>query len=229
MRFSGFRTKTAVMVFAAAGATSAFGYWGYGELRAHQLRDDITALVTDASLRMQTALSAQLPPTTVENPAVLRRFYEHAEAVDAHFRKLNDENAALVADFANAADDYLLTSREILLRWASSQRYRIKLSGSIQVLQDHMRADDRTAAWISAAVRAKEQVEEDYRDYNRAVNALSTLLGTFPAARDKMSPHLDVALLTDENVIATARTNALAASAVAKDEMEKIRQLRTYR
>ena len=228
MRFSGFRTKTAVLAFAAAGATSAFAYWGYGELRAHQLRDEITTLVTDTSLRMQAALSAQLAPAAA-HPALLRRFYEHAEAVDAHFRKLDGENAAPVADLANAADDYLLTSREILLRWASSQRYRVKLSGSIQVLQDHMRADDRTAAWISAAVRAKEQVEEDYRDYNRAVNALSTLLGTFPAARDRMAPHLDAALLADENVIETARTSALAASALAQHEMEKIRQLRTYR
>jgi hypothetical protein len=229
MRFSGFRTKTVVMVFAAVGTTSAFGYWGYGELRAYQLRDEITALVTDASLRVQTALSARLPPATMQNPAVLRRFYEHAEAVDAHFRRLDAENTAPVADLANAADDYLLTSREILLRWASSQRYRVKLSGSIQALQDHMRADDRTADWISAAVRAKEQVEEDYRDYNRAVDALSTLLETFPAARDRMAPHVDGALLADKKVIATARTKALAASAAAQDEMEKIRQLRTYR
>jgi hypothetical protein len=174
------------MVLAAAAATSAFGYWSYGEFRAHQLRDEITELVKDASLRMQTALSAEVPRIAADNPAVLRKFYEHAEAVDAHFRKLHEENVAPAADLADAADDYLLTSREILLRWASTQRYGLKLSGSINALQEHMRADDRTGAWVSEAVRAKERVEEDYRDYNRAVNALSTLLGTFPAARGKM-------------------------------------------
>jgi hypothetical protein len=228
MRFSGFRTKTAVMVIATAAATSAFGYWGYGELRAHQLREEITALVTDASLRMQAVLSTEVP-LAVESPAVLRRFYEHAEAVEAHFRKLHDENVAPVASLADAADDYLLTSREILLRRASSERYRQKLAGSIKALREHMGADDHTAAWVSKAVRAKENVEDDYRDYNRAVNALGTLLTTFPAARDKMAPHLDAALLTDEKLVATARTHALAASARAADEIEKIRQLRTYR
>lgn len=229
MRFSGFRGKTAVMILATAGATSAFGYWGYGELRAYQLRDEITALVKDTSLRMQTALSAEAPPVAVDNPALLRKFYEHAEAVDAHFRKLQDQEVARVADLASAADDYLLTSREILLRWASSQRYRVKLSGSIRTLQDHMRADDRSAAWISEAVRAKVRVEEDYRDYKRAVDALGTLLGTFPATRDKMAPYLDAGLLTDEKLVATARTHAFAASALAAHEIERIRQLRTYR
>jgi hypothetical protein len=229
MRFSGLKSKTVVMILATVGATSAFGYWGYGELRAYQLRDEITALVKDASLHMQTALSAEVPPIAVDNPALLRKFYDHAEAVDAHLRELQGENVAAVGDLASAADDYLLTTREILLRWASSQRYRVKLSSSIRALQNHMRADDRSAAWISEAVRAKEQVEEDYRDYKRAMDALSTLLGTFPATRAKMAPHLDAALLTDEKLVATARTHTLAASALAAGEIERIRQLRTYR
>ena len=229
MRFSGFRSKTAVMMLAAAGTTSAFGYWGYGELRAYQLRDEITALVKDTSQRMQTALSMDAPPIAVDNPVLLRKFYEHAEAVDAHLRELQGENVAAVGDLANAADDYLLTSREILLRWASSQRYRVKLSGSIKTLQVHMRADDGSPAWIIEAVRSKEQVEEDYRDYKRAVNALGTLLGTFPAARRKMAPHLDTALLADEKLVATARARTLVASASAAEEMETVRQLHTYR
>lgn len=229
MRFSGFKTKTVVMALAAVAATSAFGYWGYAELRTQHLRDEITALVKDASLRMHTALSAQTPPAAVNNPAILRKFYEHAEAVDAHFRKLRDEEVGAVGDLADAADDYLLTSREILLRQASSQRYRLKLSASIQALQNHMRADNRTGAWVSEAVRVKERVEEDYRDYNRAINALSTLLGTFPAAREKLAPHVDATVLADEKLVETARERALAASGHAADEMERVRQLRTYR
>lgn len=229
MRFSGFKTKTLVIGLAAAAATSAFGYWGYGELRTQQLRDEITALVTDASLRMQTALSAEVPTTAADNPAILRKFYEHAEAVDAHFRKLHDEEVTAVADLAYAADDYLLTTREILLRWASSQRYRLKLSASITALQNHMRADNRTGAWVTEAIRAKERVEEDYRDYNRAINALGTLLGTFPASREKMTPYVNAALLVDESLVEAAREQALAASSQAADEIERIRQLRTYR
>lgn len=225
MRFSGFKTKTVVIALAAAVATSAFGYWGYGELREQQLRNEVTALVTDASLRMQAALSAE----AVDDPAILRRFYEHAEAVDADFRKLHDADVTAVADLAYAADDYLLTSREILLRWASSQRYRLELSGSIKALQKHMRADNRTGAWVSEAIRAKERVEDDYRDYNRAVNALSTLLGTFPASREKMAPYMDAALLADERLVQAAREQALAASSQAADEVDRIRQLRTYR
>ncbi|HET9665077.1 MAG TPA: hypothetical protein VFP00_12695, partial [Burkholderiales bacterium] len=195
---------------------------------AHQLREEISNLVRDTSERMHAALTTQVPPA-MDNPALLRKLYDDAETVDAHFRRIRSEDLATLTELASAADDYLLTSREILLRWASSQRYRLKLSASIRALENHMRADDRTAAWITEAVRAKERVEEDYRDYNRAMSALSTLLASFPAAREKMAPQVDATLLTDARLVASIRTQVIAASAHATGEMERIRQLRAYR
>lgn len=229
MGFSLLNAKTLVIAAGVLGATSAFGYWGYGELRAHQLREEISSRVRDTSERMLAALTTQVPPAAMDNPALLRKLYDDAETVDAHFRRIRSEDLATLAELASAADDYLLTSREILLRWASSQRYRLKLSASIRALENHMRIDDRTGAWVTEAVRAKERVEEDYRDYNRAMNALGTLLASFPAAREKMAPQVDATLLADARLVASIRTQVIAASAHATGEMERIRQLRTYR
>lgn len=229
MNFSGTKSRVAVMALSAALAGSAFGYWSYGEYRQQELRNEVTELVKDTSVRMRDALSAGTLPTSANTPVTLRKFYDHAEAADRNFRKLHGMDVAPVEALAGAADDYVLTSREILLRHASSHRYRAKLSGSIQALRNHMRTDDRTGAWVSEAIRAKERVEEDYRDYKIATNALGNLLESFPASRAKMAPHVDAGLLTDEAVVEEARKQVLAASRQAADEIEKARQLASYR
>lgn len=226
MRLSGFRATS--ILFAVVVATSASGYWGYwaySELRTWQLRNEVLALVYDASLRIQTSLASG----AVNDLTALNGLYDHVEAIDAHFRKLRHMEVGAVPDLAYAADNYLTTTREILLRRASSARHRMELSARIEALRSHMRADDRTGAWISKAVLAKERVEDCYRDYNRAINALATLLGTLPASGEEMSSFMDAALLADDAFISAAREEALVASRQAADEMEIVRQLSAYR
>jgi hypothetical protein len=224
------KTKTAVVVVAALLAGSAFGYWGYGEYKELQLRGEVMEIVQDTTLQMRDALSAEPQATAAKHPASLRKFYEHAEAADGDFRKLRGMDIPRpVEALADAADDYVLTSREILLRWASSQRNHQKLVSSMQALRNHMRADNRSGAWVSEAIRAKERVEEDYRDYQMASNALASLLESFPAARAKLTPQVEATLLADETLIENARKRALDASVLAANEIEKVRQLRPSR
>jgi len=253
MRFSGLKTKAVITVLAAVAGTSAFGYWSYAEYREQALRNAIMELVTDTSVRLGEALDARMPQKSVKNPQSLRKFYEHAEAVDGHYQRLSSLNIAPIGEhagfdrklaqlmglrsldiapigeLADAADDYVLTSREILLRRASSQRIRLKLSGSIEALRNHMRADNRTGAWVSEAIRAKERVEEDYRDYRLTVGALARLLESFPASQAKMVAHVDAALLADLALVEEAREEALRASRQAAEEIAKVRQLTAYR
>ena len=229
MSFSGLKTKTIVAVLAAVVATSALGYWSYGEYRQQELRSAVTGLVKDTSVRMRDALSAETLPAPADTAVTLRKLYDDAEAVGGNFRKLHDMDVAPVEALAGAADDYVLTSREILVRWASSHRYRVKLSGSIAALRNHMRADDRTGAWVSDAIRAKERVEEDYRDYRLTVGALARLLESFPASQAKMVVHIDAALLADLALVEEAREEALKASRQAAEEIAKVSQLTAYR
>lgn len=229
MNFSGLQTTAAVVALAGVVAGSAFGYLGYGEYKEQRLRNEVTELVKDTSLRLGAALSVESLPASAAHTRILRKFYDHAEAVDGHYQKLHSIDILPIGQLAGVVDDYVLTSREILVRRASSQRYRLKLSGSLQGLRNHMRADNRTGAWVSEAIRAKERVEEDYRDYNLAINALGTLLGSYPASRAKIAPHVDAALLPDESLIEGAHTRTLAAATQAADEIEKARQLASYR
>jgi hypothetical protein len=104
MAFSILKARTALVVAGALGATSAFGYWGYAELREHQLREEISELVRDASARMSAALATQVPQTAVDNPGLLRKLYDDAETVDAHFRKVHGGDVELLPELSTAAD-----------------------------------------------------------------------------------------------------------------------------
>ena len=228
MSFSGIKTKTVALVVAALFAGTAFGYWGYSEYKQQQLRNAVTELVTNTSLQVRDALGSDRR-TVIQNPGSLLKPYDDALAVDANYQRLHGMDALPVGELGDAADDYLLTTREIMLRWASSHRYRARLSASIQALQTHMRADDRTGAWVGAAIRAKERVEEDYRDYRFATNALRSLLESFPASRSKMALYVDPTLLADDALIEEARKHVLDASKQAVEEIQSARQLSAYR
>jgi hypothetical protein len=229
MNFLGLKSKAVAITVSVLVAGSAFGYLGYGEYKEQGLRHEVMEIVKDTSLQMRDALSVESVPTSASQANFLRQFYDHAEAVDAHFQKLHSLDVLPIGELAGVVDDYVLTSREILIRRASSQRYRLKLSGSIQALRNHMRTDDHTGAWVSEAIRAKERVEEDYRDYRVAINALGSLLGSYPAAWAKLAPHVEAALLVDESLIEDAHRRALEAAAQAADQIEKARQLASYR
>lgn len=232
MNFSAVQTTAAVVTLSGVLAGSAFGYFGYlgyVEYKEQGLRNEVTELVKDTSQRLGDALSVESLPASGDHTRILRKLYEHAEAVDAHFQKLHSIDILPIGELAGIVDDYVLTSREILVRRASSQRYRLKLAASLEALRNHMRADNRTGAWISAAIRAKERVEEDYRDYKLAINALGTLLGSYPASRAKIAPHIDATLLPDESLIEGAHKRALETARQAADEIENARQLASYR
>lgn len=229
MTFS--KPRTAKLVIACLGllAGSAFGYWGYDEYRRHELRTEIVTLVADSSDRLRDALVNEAVLTAASSPAVLRRYYDHAEAVDAHLRRLRTLETHAAGELARAADDYILTTREILLRRASSHRSRLELAGSAQALHAHMRADDRTGGWIRTAVRAKERVEEDYRDYRIAINALGNLLEGFPAARDRLEAHVAAEKLADAVLVDGARARTAESARRTQQEVERVSLLAAYR
>jgi hypothetical protein len=229
---SGIRMKALLVALVTLAAGSAFGYWGYISYQQHQqreLRDEVATLVQDTSARLRSALAIEPGAVNPDNLESLRSLYEHAAAVDGHLSKLRTLDVSSLGHFADAVDDYLLTSREILLRRASSQRYRLKFAGNLQNLRNHMRADNRTGAWISEAVRAKERIDEDYRDYRIASTALEGLLQSFPAAQAKIAPHVEAALLIDDNIVNEAHQRVTLATRETMRELERYANLSIYR
>ena len=210
---------------AVTGTLLLLGYLGYGEHQKRTVPRTVSALVHDASVRLHDALLGGKDLL----PGFGRSLEAHYAAVNAHLAKLRAMDTSMVEEFARAADDYLLTTREILRRGAADHRNRMDVSESLRLLHTHMLSDNRTASWVTHAVQKKARLEAAYREYRRTAEALSSLLAHYPASHARMRSHLDSPLLIDVNLATTARRRTLDALIAMKTEVEQASELRAYR
>ena len=217
-------SRARIIAVAFAVLTLAGLWWGYGEYQKREQHKAITALVADTGSRLREAMTKP-----AEGPEAARKLEEHAAAADQNLSGLKAMNSARQPAFAYAADDYLLTGREILKRFASVQRYRQLLSESLQALAEHMRADDHSGAWVQQAVKARERANKDYRDLGLAAGALEQLLRSLPASQKGIAPYVEPAVLAENGVIDAARTRVLEATKLATAEIEKTRRPDAFR
>jgi hypothetical protein len=219
----------ALGVFGITLAVAAVGYWGYGAYSKSQTRKVAAALAKDTSQRLRDTLLAEAAgPATTAADAVAKLEAQFA-AVERSYAGLRQLDAAALGALGNAADDYVLTSREILRRIAVANRSRFDLGASSQALRSHMSADRGTAAWPGEAVRLRERVDQDYREYRLAAEALVKLLDSLAASQAKIADQLDPSLLIESHVIAAVRTSTLEAAKRIATEVERLTNLAAYR
>jgi hypothetical protein len=176
-------TMNRTLIIAVATIVAAgLGYWGYGAHKKRELNQTAVAALADASARMREALSIEAAPIA-DRAQNTQKLEEHAAAMDRYLKGLQSLDTSRNRALADAADHYLFSVREILKKQVDSQRHRLLLADSLQALREHMRADNRTAAWVQQAVKAKERVNKDYRGYARAAEVLGQFIETFPGSR----------------------------------------------
>jgi hypothetical protein len=222
-------TRTAALGLTALLIASVLGYWGIGSYRKARLQETVTALVRDSSERLQAALALETDAAAATGGQTVGKLDEQAQEVDKHLADLHDLSASPNRELVAAAEEYLLTVRQILREQAASHRYLVQLVASDEGLREHMRkAGRRSAAWIDEAVRSKDRLERNYFDYRISAEAFERLLASYPSARKKMAAQLRVPLLSDEEV-ERARKRALAGSKRIAANMEQARLLAAVR
>lgn len=222
---SGYGIKTVAAALVALLAVSALGYWGYGAYRKNDLQKAVSVLVRDTSERLQEALAIE-----TETGQSVGKLDDHAQEVDKHVIELRRRSAAPNRALVDAAEEYMLTVRQILRNQAASHRYRVQMSASDKALRDHMRAATRrTGPWIQEALRAKDRLERDYQNYRLSIEAFGRLLESFPEARKKLALHLGVGPLADAGAATDARRRALDNLKRVSGEVERARQLAAVR
>ena len=222
----GLFTRTTALGLAALVIASALGYWGVSAYRKGQLQRTVTALVKDSSERLQGALAVETEAVHDDTARMVRSLDDQAQEVDKHVIELRGMSASPNRALVDAAEEYMLTVRQILRNQAASHRYRIQVSASEQALRDHMRtANRRSGNWIKEALRAKDRMEKEYFDYRISVDAFGRLLESYPATRKKLALQVGAVLLVEEAVAANARKRALATSKRVADDVERARQL----
>jgi hypothetical protein len=226
----GLTARTTALGLAALVIASALGYWGVNAYRKGQLQRAVTALVKDSSERLQVALAVEMETVHEDAAQMVRKLDDQAQEVDKHVIELRGISASPNRALVDAAEEYLLTVRQILRNQAASHRYRIQVSASEGALRDHMRTSNRrSGTWIPEALRAKDRMEKDYFDYRLSVDAFGRLLESYPATMKKLALQVGAGLLAEETVAANARKRALANSRRIADEVERARQLAAVR
>jgi hypothetical protein len=224
----GLTTRTAAFLAAALVLASALGYWGVGAYRKSQLQKAVIALVKDTSERLQAALAIETETAPADR--TVGELDDHAQEVDKLVLELRGMSASPNRALVDAAEEYMLTVRQILRNQAASHRYRIQVSASDRALRDHMRsAKRRSASWIQEALRAKDRLEKDYFDYRLSAGAFSRLLESYPEAKKKLALYVGGTLLADEAAATDAHRRALANSKRVASEVETARQLAAVR
>ncbi len=214
------RNRIIAIALAALVVAAALGWWGYGEHQRREQRKTIIALLADTGAQLRAGLTA-----TAEGPEALSKHEEQLASAERNLAALKGMDARREPALADAADDYLLTGREILKRVVNVRRYRQLLSESLQALGEHLRTDYHAGAWFQEAAKARERVNKDHRDLGLAADALDQLLQTLPASQKKIAPHVEPAVLIEGGVIDAARARALETAKQATAEVEKMRQL----
>src|SRR5713101_2728442 len=208
----GLTSRTTALGLAALLIASALGYWGVSAYLNGQLQKSVTALVKDSSERLRAALAVEMEAASEGAAQVVGKLDDQAQEVDKHVIELRGMRASPNRALVDAAEEYILTVRQILRNQAASHRYRIQVSASERALRDHMRsANRRSGIWIKEALRAKDRMEKEYFDYRISVDTFGRLLESYPATRSKLALQVGAGLLVDEAVAANARKRALAA------------------
>lgn len=209
------------LIFVAiAIAVVAVGYFSYSGYRKIESGREGLELAQGTARILQQALSVDPGRPSTETAQAIA---EHAAAASRNF----DASRRLTAkpEVMDALDDFLLTGREILTRQAAVHQSRQQMLASTQALREHMRADNRTGAWVGEAVKRKERVEKDYRSFQVAADIFDKLLKAFPASVARLAANSGTAPLVDEKLMAEARNRSNAVVKQAAGEMEKIRQI----
>jgi hypothetical protein len=182
-------------------------------------RNHVVAMVTDTAARLRAALQA---PASEGGGT---RADSHAAAADARVTALRRMNASSFRPLADAADDYLVTAREILRRIEDIQNIRTRFASSLDALNAHVKGDRGRADWTKEAVRLKDALDKDARDYRIAVDSYSSLLQSFPASQLKIAPFVEHETLIDDETVERARKRTLDAFAAAEQNVRQAANL----
>lgn len=190
-----------------------------------------TRLLQDATLARIGDATRALREAAVPAPGVAAP--DHARAVGASAVRIDGELAALrnaatgrILLLASGADGYLLTARELLRRQAAMLQLRTSIGEGVLAFRAHLTGGNRAAAdWNSEAVRLKNRLEQDYREFQRTVDAHTKIVDSLPEARQALAKLAPDNLLIGTAEITALRESALAAAAALTGEVSAARQL----
>jgi hypothetical protein len=146
------------------------------------------------------------------------------ERIDQELIALRSTATGRISKLAAGADGYLLTAREVLRRQTVMLQLRTKIGAGITAFRAHM--GDRSAAdWTGKAVQLKNGLEQDYREFQRTLDAHIQIVESLPEACKALDTLVSGDRLVSAAEIKSLRENARSAAAALAGEISAARQL----
>ncbi len=205
------------------------GYWVYGARQKGETQTAAVTLITDIANRLRESLIAEAATPPAIRTLRMATLSDEAAAADQALQTLKALKGSGNQTLVDAADDYLLTSREIFKKLADLNRYRALLDDSSQALREHMRSRSRSGAWVQDAVKARERVNQDLRGYTTAAEVSAKLLESLAASQKRIAPYVGKEALIADDIIAKASGRVLKDLQQMTAEMEKTRLPEDFR
>jgi hypothetical protein len=206
-----YRTLTGPVVAIAVVVAAGLGYFGYVTTQKHSQQQRVKAVVADTTEKLRQVLASKSTA-------------DLAGPLDAN---LKQAKAPRDPKFADAAELYIISAREIARRRAEIDRLTRQAAASRQALAAHMaNAAHRGTGWLNQAVALKKRVEDDHFNLGVELKALDELLFTLPDAEQTLEPYVGRDALVDVSLSAAARKETQAELRRSTDELERARHLR---
>jgi len=184
-----------------------------------------TRQLHDATLEKISAATGDLR-TAADSKSSVQIITAGAARVDGDLTALRDTATSRILLLAAGADGYLLSARELLRRQAIMRELHDKIGGEIIAFRDHLLAGNRSAAsWTTDAVRLKNQMEQDFREFQRTVDAHTKIADSFPEARRALAGLAPEDRLIRDAEIAAMRDTATAAAKSLAADVEAARRI----
>ncbi len=193
---------------AAALVVGAIGYFAWAGAQKRAQTRHVAALVADSSDKLREGIGK-------------RATKELIEGIDADAKALHAPRDALLA---STAEQYIVSSREIVRRRMEADRLLREAASSRRALEVHMRSG-RGQAWIKEALVLKKKVESDHNELATVLTAYDTLLFDMTDLNKGLSPRIGDEPLIDSKSLLAARVQAKAEAANAQRELERVRNL----
>lgn len=188
------------------------GYALYAAAQKRAQQRQVVQLVADSTEKLRQALTAKADTTLVA-------------AIEAN---LQATKAPRDPQLAAAAEQYILSAREIVKRLADVDRLWRQAETSRAALAGHMShaAYRRNESWMRDALALKKRMENDYFDLGVQLKAIDELFYALPDVERRLEPRVGTTVLVEPALADSTRKKVQAEAKRATEELDRARNIR---
>lgn len=215
--------KRVIIGAAAIALLAVFAYAGFGVVKKRQFQVQVAQQVSEAAARLEPSLGLDINTPSM---AELEKLDASIATVDASLQSLRSASARWNPALAEAADDYIAASLNVMRRQAGSLRGRQRFAESHKLLTAHLaQAGERSGQWVNDAVRLRQELDHAWFDYSTAATSLGNMLAGYPESRQKIAAMLPSASFPADGLAKDARQRAMTAVEATRGEHEQAKRL----